>query len=146
MKVTIEITKGEEEALIKTPSLSHTILLAKEILEEKNQTLLLKNNDETFICNIQDILYIESVSNKTFVYLEDGVFESKLKLYELESLLYDLDFIRCSKSMICNIRKIVSVKAFINGRLDARMVNDERIIISRSYVKDLKRKLGMKEE
>ena len=45
--------------------------------------------------------------------------------------------------MICNIKKIKNVKASLNGRFDAILLNDEKIVISRSYVKDLKKRLGM---
>ncbi len=45
--------------------------------------------------------------------------------------------------MIVNIRKIKSVKAELNGRMIAELLNGEQIIISRAYVKELKRKLGI---
>ena len=51
--------------------------------------------------------------------------------------------LRCSKAMIVNIRKIKSVKAELNGRMIAELLNGEQIIISRAYVKELKRKLGI---
>jgi DNA-binding LytR/AlgR family response regulator len=41
------------------------------------------------------VYYIESVDNKTFLYLKDKVYESKQKLYELEEILAAGDFLRC---------------------------------------------------
>ena len=45
--------------------------------------------------------------------------------------------------MIINIRKIKSVKAEMNGRMRADLLNGEQITISRGYVKELKGKLGL---
>lgn len=47
------------------------------------------------------------------------------------------------QTMICNLRKIKSVKAESNARLRAVLLNGEVIVISRSYVKELKKKLGL---
>ena len=53
------------------------------------------------------------------------------------------DFFRCSKAMIINIKKIASVKAEFNARMRAILLNGEEVIISRNYVKVLKRKPGL---
>ena len=45
--------------------------------------------------------------------------------------------------MIVNIRKIRSVRAELNARMSVELLNGERIIISRGYVKELKNKLGV---
>ena len=66
----------------------------------------------------------------------------RCRLYEVESNL-DFRFFRCSKSMICNLRKIKSVKAESNARMRAELLNGEVIVITRSYVKELKKKLGL---
>ena len=78
-----------------------------------------------------------------FIYLIDAVYESKQKLYELEELLSGTKLFRCSKSMILNIAKIRSVSPSVNGRFEARLTNHENVIISRQYVPNLKKRLGM---
>ena len=50
---------------------------------------------------------------------------------------------RCSKSMIINLKKIKSVKSEIGGRMNATLLSKEVIIISRSYVKEMKRRLEL---
>ena len=78
----------------------------------------------------------------TYVYTKDCCYETRYRLYELEDMLH-MQCLRCSKAMIVNIRKIKSVKAELNGRMIAELLNGEQIIISRAYVKELKRKLGI---
>ena len=93
-------------------------------------------------CLSMSIHYIESVDKRTYVYTKDDCHETKYRLYELDELL-DVNFLRCSKAMIINIKKIRSVRAELNARLSAELLNGERLIISRGYVKDLKKKLGV---
>ena len=89
-----------------------------------------------------DIYYIETVDNKTFLYCEKEVYESKQKLYEFEELKIN-DFLRISKSVVANLSKIKSLMPSISGRLEATLINGERIVISRQYVNELKKSLGV---
>ncbi len=90
-----------------------------------------------------DLFYIESVDNRTFLYLDKTVYESKQRLYELEEILSDGDFLRISKSIVVNMSKIKSITPMGNGRFEARLENDEKLIISRQYISDLKDRLGI---
>lgn len=144
MKVEIEIVQSPEEegAHIRTVEISDRIDRAVSLLEKGAQSLVVYKDRQAFVCEFDRIYYIESVDNKCFVYTRTDCFEAKCRLYELERML-DPNFFRCSKSMICNIKKIRSVKAEYNARMNATLLNGEAIIISRSYVKDLKKRLGI---
>lgn len=145
MKVEVKLIDStmEESALINVHSLGENISMAIELLENNKNNIIGIKDGKSYVIDITKIYYIEAIDNKTFIYLKDDVYESKYKLYELENVLDRAKFLRCSKSMICNIRKIKIVKTSLNGRLDATMLNDEQIVISRSYVKELKKMLGM---
>ena len=71
------------------------------------------------------------------------MYEIRKKLYEIESEYSYSDFFRISKSAIVNVAKIAYVKPIFNGRFEAKLKNDEKIIISRQYVMELKKKLGI---
>lgn len=90
---------------------------------------------------IMDVLYIESVDNRTFLYTQDSTYESKQRIYELEEVLKLRHFIRISKSSIVNLLKIESIRPALNGRFSAILCNGEEIIISRKYVADFKNAL-----
>lgn len=94
------------------------------------------------MCKTDKIYYIESVDKRSYVYTKENCYETKYRLYELEEVL-SANFFRCSKAMIINLRKIKSVKGELNGRMNAELLNGEQIVISRAYVKELKRKLGL---
>lgn len=90
---------------------------------------------------VSEILYIESVDNRTFIYTDSKVYESKQRIYELEDILKPKHFLRISKASLVNLMKITSVKPALGGRFSAVLSNGEEVIISRKYVTDLKKTL-----
>lgn len=94
---------------------------------------------------VPEIMYIESVDNRTFIYTASSVYESRQRIYELEDILKPKHFLRISKSALVNLMKISSVKPALGGRFSAALSNGEEIIISRKYVADLKKTLGGEE-
>ena len=144
MKVTIQtITEKEkEEALLRITEMTPDLQMAVSLLENGEQVLIGQRDGEKVPCPISNIYYVESVDEKTFAYTKTDCLELKYKLYELENLL-DSRFFRCSKSMICNVRKIRSVKSGENARLNATLLNGETLIITRSYVSGIKKRLGL---
>ena len=78
-----------------------------------------------------------------FIYCEDKVYETSLRLYELEDQLDPRLFVRISKSILLNLNKLDNVRALLNGRYEALLINRERLIITRHYVSSFKEKFGM---
>lgn len=132
----------DEKAIIQATSKTADIQAAIELLEGNSGGIAVINEGKTYICKQSAIYYAESVDKRTYIYTRDNCYETKYRLYELEELLSGL-FVRCSKAMIINLRKIKSVKSDLGGRLETTLLNDEQIIISRSYVKEIKRRLDL---
>lgn len=144
-KITIkQVDKtSEEEIIIRCHDIDDDVLSVIERLKKSESVLLGSRDNEVFRIAPKDIYYVESVDNKSYICLQKGVYESKLKLYEIEELLQSTKLFRCSKSMILNVSKIRSVSPSINGRFEAKLLNGESVIISRQYVPNLKKLLGM---
>lgn len=106
--------------------------------------LIGKKGDEIHLLDIAQIIYIESVERKCFVYTADDVYESDFPLYELERQLAEYGFLRVSKSFLIHLPSIQSLKADLNRRIRITMVNGEQIIASRQYADSLKKRLGVK--
>ena len=100
-------------------------------------------NGEHFSIPIENILYIESVEKKTFIYTENQTLLSEKRLYELEELLDKRDFFRCSKSVILHLNKVERLKPEITRNILATLVNGERVVVSRRYAPELKKLLGI---
>jgi len=144
LKIIIEAPQnGEGEYIIvKCHSISPELLNVLNTIKTQSNLLIANIGNEIHRINPSDIYYIETVDNKTFIYCKSNMYESKQKLYELEELKIN-DFLRISKSTIVNLSKIKSLIPSISGRLEAVLINKERVVISRQYVSALKKNLGI---
>ncbi len=145
MKITIE-TPGageEDEIILRLANVDNNVLNLIYALKG-DQTELTGYMDERIVkLSLKEIFYFDSVDNKVFAYTGKNVYEIHKKLYELEALCTNSDFLRVSKSVILNLSKIGYVKPILNGRFEAKLKNGEAIVISRQYVSHLKDKLGI---
>lgn len=143
MKITIETPRpGEEdEIIVRCASLDDKLLQLISSFRTEQDKLTGYLEDKIVKLSPRDIFYFESVDNKVFAYTGKGVYEIHKKLYELEAEYENTDFLRISKSSIVNIAKIAYIRPIFNGRFEAKLKNEEKIIISRQYVLELKKKL-----
>ncbi|OQX93399.1 MAG: hypothetical protein B6I17_02930 [Tenericutes bacterium 4572_104] len=120
-------------------------LYVKEIkrsLTYLNKVITGKINGRSYTLTPNIIYYFDTIDNKTFAYTKDKIFDVNLRLYQIEEILKDTPIIRINKNTILNTTKIKNFKTSLNGRMEAILLNDERLIISRKYVPNLKRSLG----
>ena len=87
------------------------------------------------------IFYIESVDKRTFIYTKEKVYRSDKRLYQLENELKEYDFAKVSRTCLVNINELVHIKTLSNSRLEAELTNGEKIIVSRTYIPEIKRKI-----
>lgn len=106
-------------------------------------TMAVYADESILMVPIRDILYFDATDNHVFAYTKDNCYETRKKLFEIEELLANSSFLRISKNAIVNIKSIDHISPEFNGRLIASLKNGEDIIISRGYVPELKRKLGI---
>lgn len=145
MKVVIEdIGPGEEEQIIiRCRHINDTIMkFISDLKMEQKKLVGLKDGNMVMI-EPQNVYYFEGVNNKVFIYCKQNVYETKLKLYEVEADYENTDFVRVSKSIIINLSKIKSISPAYSGRFEALLFNGEKVVISRQYVPELKKKLGL---
>ena len=144
MKITIEMPKPEQEdeIIVRCADLDERVLKLLQALRAEDK-LTGYMEDRILKLSLKELYYFEAVDNKIFGYTAKETYEIHKKLYELEKELEHTDFLRISKSVIVNISKIAYVKPIFNGRFEAKLRNDEKVIVSRQYVADLKKKIGI---
>jgi DNA-binding LytR/AlgR family response regulator len=108
-----------------------------------DERLQATSDGNTYNVQIDEILYIESVDKKTFLYTTGHVLQTEKRLYELEELLDEKTFFRASKSVIVNLNKIIKLKPEVTRNILATLTNGEVIVISRRNVKALKELIGV---
>ena len=57
------------------------------ILRMLDMQLTVRKENTTFFLDLSKVLYIEAVERNTFVYTDEGVYESEMKLYELQIMV-----------------------------------------------------------
>ena len=143
MKININIDGRykETEITINCAAMSEELEKAIAALRVLDSKLTGVKDGRTYILDASQILYIDTVDKKTFLYTETDVYETSLRLYELEGQLAAIDFFRAGKSSIINFNKIKSLKADFDGRIVVVMENDEKLIVSKQYALYIKEKL-----
>ena len=146
MKVAINIQADiqEIEVIINCMAEDENVQRIVSALDSLNTKLCCRRQGELFQIALNDILYIESVDRKCFVYTKDNVFETTKRLYELEQQLVSFLFLRINKSCIVNLKNIDAIRAYLDRRLLITMSNGEQLIVSRQYAPELKHLLGVK--
>ena len=146
MKITIQTDASVQETTLSitcreiTPELERLI----EALRLSDKKLSVRVNGEIRLIDLKSILYAETVERNSFIYTENGVFESPLRLYELEAMLAEHNFFRINKSTLLNLNKIESLKSDIDRRIRVKLKNGYQLIISRAYAEEFKTKLGVR--
>ena len=134
----------ETEITINCRNISPDIEKIISLLRVMDLKLTGTKDNQTYILDVAKILYIDTVDKKTFFYTKTEVYETTLKLYELEERLSINDFMRANKSCIINFNQIQSIKADLDGKLLVTVNNGEKLLISRQYATNFKVKLGVK--
>ena len=142
MKYTVEqIKQGEDELILRYQKLNQEVEYIMNFMSFPEKKLIGSKDGSQLVIDMKQILYIESVDRKTFVYLEDDIVRVEYTLTQLERMLNSVRFFRCSKSMIINIDKVKVLDSLASNRIDATMCNGEHILISRTYASEFRRRL-----
>ena len=142
MKIDIKkISEGEQSVVIRFKEMTPTINKIINILHNEKTKLWGRIDDENICIDIDEILYLESVDDKVFAYTKENVLriDGSLNSFMLE--IEDETFFRCSKSMIINVNRVISLKSLSSNRIDATMEGGEHIIISRRYAVEFRKLL-----
>ena len=140
MRVTEKLVKSpnEEGVTLQYIRLTKDFEEIKEYVQHKGDTLTgYKQTREMVSVRVEDILYFETVDGRVFAYTVDSVYEIKGRLYQVEEKVNRRNICRASKTMLVNVEHITSVRTALNGRLYAKMENDEEILITRRYAKEI---------
>jgi DNA-binding LytR/AlgR family response regulator len=134
----------ELEVEIRCPEANEEVQRMTAVINSFGRNISGEKDGRTFQVNFSDVLYFETVDRKCFIYTDGTVYETALRLYEIENLAADTGFFRSSKSQIVNIAQISSLCPDFDGRLEVSLTNGEKLIVSRQYARTLKERIGLK--
>ena len=145
---TVQVSINEERELddihvdIRCPRVDERVGRIVANLEAFDKRLVGKRDGGTHLLDATQVLYAEAVDRRVFVYNAEVVYETALRLYEIEDGLSALDFVRISKQTIVNFSKVRAIKPDFNARLQLVLDNGEAVIVSRQYSGAIKQKIG----
>lgn len=141
MKIILEGADLQEtEVIIRGDVASSEVAAILQVLGKKNSgKILLYKEDEQFVVDMGEIVFLETSANKVSVFTRSDTYEAKLKLYELKEMLSSFSFAQINKSTIVNIDCVKSIQAEFSGNYLIKLKNRKEILtISRKYFKEFK--------
>ena len=82
------------EVVVRCRQLDDTVLSLLARLRVYDAKLTGERDGATYVLAAADVLYADTADKKTFLYTADAVYETPLRLYELEEQLAARDFVR----------------------------------------------------
>jgi len=98
-----------------------------------------KADGKTVSIDISDIYYIENVERKIFLYSKQDVYRYDGNMSDIDSAIVDTDLVRISRTCFMNVSHLKEIMQIKNSHLEALLDNGEKLIVSRKYLKDIKK-------
>ena len=143
MQVTINEKQEREEVIINCREKDNRVRKIEDYVNQIAVEINVAMDGEMHRISADHILYIESVDRKTFLCTEENIYFNQESLCSLEERLRKTSIVRISKNCLLNVDSLKSIRPFANHRFEATLKNGEKLLISRMYIKDLKKKLSM---
>ena len=145
MKITVEHgAAAENEVVLRWRELDEEMLWVLSLLRSGVQKLCVWDGERnTVLLPPGEVVYCESVEDRTFAYTGAAVYRTALSLAELEGRYGSVGFFRVGKAAVVNLHRIRSLKSQTGGRIEATLVTGERMMVSRHYAPLLRERLGL---
>lgn len=141
MKITLESAQvPETEITIRGDVTSDEVLSILQLLRSRTSgKIMVYREEEQFILDTGDIVYIETGTSKVHVHTAGETFESRQKLFELKGLLESQGFAQISKSTLVNINAVKSIQAEFSGNYRIKLKSRRDVLtVSRKYFKEFR--------
>ena len=144
MKVKLRISDEIQEpyAVIYSDSLTDEISRAVMFLENTGKLITAEENGRILILQPEEIFMVRIENERTIIYCQKDKYLSSKRLYQLEEQL-GKGFMKISKSTVINLSHIKCVEPSFKGMMNLVMKNGCKDYISRKYLPNFKKYLGI---
>lgn len=148
MKLNIRIDTNMEEpvALITTPRMTEEVTRVVDFISKLDDVTTVISgikDDKVELLEQESLFRIYAEEGKVLARTENGLYQIRLRLYELEERLDSSKFVRISNSEIVNLKKVKSLDLSFVGTICMELSNGEVSYVSRRYVSKIKKMLGL---
>lgn len=98
------------------------------------------SDDRQIRIALSDVYYLETVDRKVFLYTQGDVYRLDASMTEIDKITEDSDLVRISRTCVMNTAHLTEIRQLKNSHLEAMLDNGERLIVSRKYLRDIKRR------
>lgn len=144
LKITLESAHlPETEVIIRGDATSDEVISLLQLLRGRNSgKLVLYKEDEQYIVDISDIVFLETGGSHVTVFTQNQTYEAKQKLYELKEQLAAYTFAQINKSTLVNISHVKCIQAEFSGNYLIKLKNrKEKLTLSRKFFREFKEKI-----
>lgn len=130
----------------------HAVIYTREITEEVKRvadyarqnadTLIGISDNRSYVLGAGEIIKAAVENDRTFLYTRDKKYACGKRLYEIKRMLGGM-FVQISKSVIVRISECESVETDFGGMLLLHLKSGGREYVSRHYVPEFKKSIGM---
>ena len=146
LNINIDVVAKEPEILITTAHMTEDVNRVVEFvsrLDDSPTVLSGIRDDKVELLDYDAIIRIYAEEGKVFARTEQGLYQIRLRLYEVEERLDNGKFVRISNSEIVNLKKVKSLDLSFVGTICMELSNGEVSYVSRRYVSKIKKVLGL---
>lgn len=146
LNINIDVGSKEPEILITTAHMTEDVNRVVEFvsrLDDSPTILSGIRDDKVELLDYDAIIRIYAEEGKVFARTEQGLYQIRLRLYEVEERLDNGKFVRISNSEIVNLKKVKSLDLSFVGTICMELSNGEVSYVSRRYVSKIKKVLGL---
>lgn len=140
MKLILQEKREKElTILVEYPQLDAQVKRIVHAIRAEEDSVMGEEGGRSYCIPIADIFYAECIDKRTFIYTQSHVYRVSKSLSQLEENLRKYSFARVSKRCLLNVNVLEGLKTLPNSKLEANLVNGEKIIISRTYIPEIKK-------
>ena len=122
---------------INAPELSNevqNIIKYVSNVDVNKERIIANKNNEIYFINLSDIICIFSKEKYNYIRTVKGEYKIKYKLYEIEEIYKDRDFIRISNSCIINMNKVECFDTSMLGSILVKLKDGTQEVVSKRNV------------
>ena len=114
-----------------------------EEVVKTNDTLPLNIDDHIVLLPQKDIIMFEVSGTTMTIHTNGGVYQLKAQLKRTLTKLSDTNFVQISKNTVINLHYLDMLETSFSGNMMAKLTDSNRALVSRKYLPELKKHLGM---
>ncbi len=111
--------------------------------QEKTEVLPVKTAMRTELLRVSDLILIDVDGSSLILETRHGRFVTNDRLYKFRARLNNPDFVQVSKHAVLNINHLKALESSFSGNMLALLTNDIKTDVSRRYLSDLEKALGL---